>query len=321
MIARQGTLFSPGTRFQVSGWIASLCLHSAVLFLAGLLAARMSLAPPASDFRWDVSVREAQSRPLPSPQPSSAVPSTVHSRAAVPPAHREKTPVAPATPAPSPPQAAALTPEAAPVDFRAIVPSLQDPEPEASRQLAEPLTPLPPTEISTQTTEPDVRLLLEQAPTTLPVEQAPPLSESIQTERVPAPNPLSDDTATPDADSKQEPEPTQVALAPTSPSPNAAVTKPDLSWLQDTLMRRIESFIQYPAEARLNHMEGRVLVRLVIEGTGHIVSVAIAKSSGYPVLDQAALDTLRRASPILLSQPLPKSSVTIQIPLRYRLDR
>lgn len=76
--------------------------------------------------------------------------------------------------------------------------------------------------------------------------------------------------------------------------------------------------MQYPVAARLNHVEGRVVVRIVIEEDGEIASVTIAKSSGHDVLDQAALTTLRQASPLALSQPLEQSPMTIHIPLGHR---
>ena len=71
--------------------------------------------------------------------------------------------------------------------------------------------------------------------------------------------------------------------------------------------------------ARLTRAEGRVIIRIVILEDGQIVSATIAKSSGHDLLDQAALETIRQASPLTLSQPLEKSTVTIQIPLGYYL--
>lgn len=97
--------------------------------------------------------------------------------------------------------------------------------------------------------------------------------------------------------------------------------KPDYGWLTGPLLQRIDALKQYPVSARLHRLEGRVVVRIVIQEDGQIVSAAITKSSGHNVLDQAALETLRQASPIALSQPLDKSSVTMQIPLGYYLDR
>jgi len=84
---------------------------------------------------------------------------------------------------------------------------------------------------------------------------------------------------------------------------------------------RIEALKQYPIDARLKHAEGRVVVRIVIQEDGQILSATIAKSSGHDILDQAALETIRKASPIMLTQPLEKSQITIQVPLSYQLGR
>jgi TonB family protein len=106
-----------------------------------------------------------------------------------------------------------------------------------------------------------------------------------------------------------------------SSSTTQALRKPDYGWLAGPLLQRIEALKQYPATARLHRLEGRVIVRIVIQQDGHITSATVARSSGHDVLDQAALETIRQASPLTLSQPLEKSSVTMQIPLGYYLDR
>lgn len=84
-------------------------------------------------------------------------------------------------------------------------------------------------------------------------------------------------------------------------------------------MPRIEAQKEYPMDARLKHVEGRVVVRIVIQEDGQIVSAAVAKSSGHDTLDQAALETVRKISPIALTQPLEQSPVTLHIPIRYQL--
>ena len=115
--------------------------------------------------------------------------------------------------------------------------------------------------------------------------------------------------------------PAQTASLVPSNSTTQALRKPDYGWLAGPLLQRIEALKQYPATARLHRLEGRVIVRIVIQQDGHITSATIARSSGHDVLDQAALETIRQASPLTLSQPLEKSSVTMQIPLGYYLDR
>lgn len=113
--------------------------------------------------------------------------------------------------------------------------------------------------------------------------------------------------------------PTQTARLTPSTPPASVAKKPDYGWLAASLLPRIESLKQYPAEARVKHLEGRVLVRIVIQEDGRIVSATITKSSGHDILDLAAIETLQKSSPITLTQPLEKSSVTLQIPINYQL--
>lgn len=65
---------------------------------------------------------------------------------------------------------------------------------------------------------------------------------------------------------------------------------------------------QYPAAARRNGWEGTVVVALEIDADGRLAEVRIHKSSGYRVLDEAAVKMIRSArfagGPGTLLQPL-----------------
>ncbi|MBP2638343.1 MAG: hypothetical protein H6Q72_4250 [Firmicutes bacterium] len=50
----------------------------------------------------------------------------------------------------------------------------------------------------------------------------------------------------------------------------------------------------YPSEARLNHWEGRVIVRVLVDASGHVADARVAQSSGYAELDQAAVEGVYR---------------------------
>lgn len=94
----------------------------------------------------------------------------------------------------------------------------------------------------------------------------------------------------------------------------------DYGWLSDALWRRIEELKRYPAQAKVNHWEGRVVVEAVIRDDGEVIGLSIAESSGRPVLDQEAIAVMKKASPLALKHPLGKPRVTIFVPISYRLD-
>ena len=81
-----------------------------------------------------------------------------------------------------------------------------------------------------------------------------------------------------------------------------------------SIRRRIEEAKTYPEAARRAGMEGTVEVRFQIGPSGAPVNLEIVTSSGYPELDQATLETIRRAG------PYPTIHGRIRIPLAYRLD-
>ena len=98
-------------------------------------------------------------------------------------------------------------------------------------------------------------------------------------------------------------------------------TKLDYGWLSETILRRVEELKRYPASARVDHAEGKVVVKAVIDEDGGIGEVEVFQSSGHPGLDKAAVETMREAAPFHLPRPLGQPRMTIKIPMSYRLDR
>ena len=97
-------------------------------------------------------------------------------------------------------------------------------------------------------------------------------------------------------------------------------TQADYGWLRDSLWRRIEELKRYPAQAKMNHWEGKVVVEAVIRDDGSVIALSIAESSGRSILDQEAMMVMKKASPLALKHPLGKSQITILVPINYRLD-
>ena len=116
-------------------------------------------------------------------------------------------------------------------------------------------------------------------------------------------------------------DPAQIQVAAISSVPSNAPTKRDYGWLSEVILRRVEELKRYPASARADRAEGKVVVKAVIDESGSISEVDVFQSSGYPTLDEAAIQTMRQAAPLHLPHPLGQSRMTIKIPMNYRLDR
>lgn len=86
----------------------------------------------------------------------------------------------------------------------------------------------------------------------------------------------------------------QVQGSTSSSSRSAASSDAD----ERSLIRRhLEQFKYYPAAARRRGIEGVVEVFFALGLGGHATELAITNGSGHPILDRAALQTVRRAEP------------------------
>ena len=77
---------------------------------------------------------------------------------------------------------------------------------------------------------------------------------------------------------------------------------------------------RYPDGARRQRQEGIPQLQFTIDASGYVLSARIVRSSGIPILDQAAIDMINRASPV----PAPPASVaqsrlTLTVPVNFNL--
>jgi len=83
---------------------------------------------------------------------------------------------------------------------------------------------------------------------------------------------------------------------------------------------RIEQRKYYPPSSRRMKEEGTVTVSFLLSHTGELVTLSVASSSGFPSLDDAALDAVRSASPY---PPFPKSltatRLALKVPITFEL--
>ena len=272
------------------GWVTSLCLHGVMAFGALVVTQRLSLAPIAPPFRWNV----AMVATLSEAQPASTEPLP----AIQPPLNKLQPPPLPTS-----------------------IPRLNN-APHTGAEAAESVLPASDEPIAAKTDIPSI----------LPMEG---------TEQQPANEPAtppSHEGGSASASSSQEPPSESGSLfASTQPSfrPQEAVAteqtaslapaiasnpRPDYGWLSEIIMRRMEELKRYPAEARLDRAEGKVVLKAVIKSDGNLETVEVFRSSGYHSLDRAAVELLRVAAPFHFPRPLEKPQMTVKIPMSYRLE-
>lgn len=77
----------------------------------------------------------------------------------------------------------------------------------------------------------------------------------------------------------------------------------------------------YPRSAKMLGLEGTVLIEMVINKQGQILSVTLAQSSGHKLLDQAAIAQVQKIGKVPnIPKEIPRRSLTFQIPFEYILQ-
>ncbi|GAB6077091.1 TonB family protein [Desulfurobacterium crinifex] len=85
------------------------------------------------------------------------------------------------------------------------------------------------------------------------------------------------------------------------------------------IIREIERKKFYPPLARRLGVEGKVVVRIVVDRGGKLKEVSVVKSSGNKILDRAALKLIKKCDFPPLPPEYQKETFDVEIPIRYEL--
>lgn len=329
-------------RHGLHSWAVSFCLHLLAIGFALSFLGHLQLAPMPEPFRWQVTMVE-RSRPAPAERPVAAEsqatrqPERRHSRVeAVAGAAESQPPSAPvqppaqATQAPveSPRPEAAAPPAVAPVEAPssgAAGPSLAatgvPDQPASASQEIDP-APLP------KPYEAVVEPTLPTSPVGL-ADRSGPIAEATAQEGQVVPPARARESAEPPKAAGPEqaaagPHPAPVieeASSVREPAAESAPAPADFGWLATALWERVSTLRHYPLAARVNRLEGQVVLQVVVLEGGGLKEARVSESSGHAVLDANALDVVRRAFPLQLAQGLGRPEVVVQVPIHYRLRR
>ena len=83
--------------------------------------------------------------------------------------------------------------------------------------------------------------------------------------------------------------------------------------------RRIQEALRYPQAARRRGLSGTVQIEILIEPDGAIGGVTLATSSSHRLLDEAALDTVRRLAPTPFPADLIRRPLRVKLPVVFEL--
>lgn len=288
-------------------WGISLSVHGAVVGLVFLFAAQVTPMLQENLFQWDVALVEStrpdstaeQREPgqAPEPQPVKRVvaarlkslPDPPQPVMAVEPLEQKVEPLEPTIAQVSPIQEKG---EIAQAREESIAPPLVEMTP----PVVEPTTAAKESESQPVQEEPAAVASVPVLPSEVSVAQEP----SVQ-----ASQPLQNE---------------QVAPAPVvKASVSGSELKMDHRWLADLLWRRVAELKRYPNTARMNGQEGKVIVKAIIRSDGHLADVFVQKSSGYSVLDAAAVEAVRLACPLHMAQAIGKPQIVVSLPIVYSL--
>jgi periplasmic protein TonB len=89
--------------------------------------------------------------------------------------------------------------------------------------------------------------------------------------------------------------------------------KENYQYIRDLILKHLI----YPSQAKKMGWEGGVSISFTITESGRAESLKVMKSSGYAVLDDNVLETIKEVQPF----PKPPAPARIDIPIKYRLDR
>ncbi len=91
--------------------------------------------------------------------------------------------------------------------------------------------------------------------------------------------------------------------------------------LYDFIKRKIQENKKYPYEAKQKNIEGIVEMQFAIDKCGLLKDISVIKSSGYQILDDEALSTVKRASPYpVIPERLKTDNLKLQVRLIYKIE-
>jgi protein TonB len=322
-------------------WVFSMSIHGLLIGMAIVLLTEIPPPPPPT-FKWDVAMVQA---PPPAPEPAPAPPV------------ESQSPPTPQPVAPPPPKQVVQPVKTQPVVQP--VQRMQEPQPVQQVQPVQESLPVqtaqPIQQVTTQQVETVTQTIQETISPITEVAQTVVEHTAVVQETTPVVQQYSEPHAVASTEpvTRQAEPVTQVAVVVSDAAPIEAPQqveqaivqrpaetvqhrvvqqrtvrarpgeRPDFGWLSQALWSSVDQRKRYPAEAKRNRWEGRVILRLTIEQRGaavHLLDLVLEESSGHSVLDRHTLDMVRNAFPLQVKHQLALAKMQLDLPFSYRME-
>jgi protein TonB len=131
------------------------------------------------------------------------------------------------------------------------------------------------------------------------------------------------------------PDTSQATVAPPEVQPQQQVERPPTpamparvkggaphvaSTWETSLVKHLEQFKRYPADAQSRGEEGIALLSFTVDRTGRVLAHRITHSSGHPELDAEVMSMIERAQPLPpFPADMPDATLDLTVPIRFSL--
>ena len=100
----------------------------------------------------------------------------------------------------------------------------------------------------------------------------------------------------------------------------ASKVSPNINKIESIIKAELSRYFYYPSSAQRKNWQGLVIISFLIKADGNITEIRINKSSGYNVLDTAAIDALSKVKrKEELSLALNGNTISQLLPVTYQL--
>ncbi len=81
----------------------------------------------------------------------------------------------------------------------------------------------------------------------------------------------------------------------------------------------IQEYVVYPLAARRQGLSGRVELEVLLDATGRVRAVSLVTSSAHALLDEAAIEAVRRVPSVPIPEHLPRRPLRVRLPVIFEL--